>query len=161
DADSDELRPRPRARVRRAAPRRRGAPLLLLADPRHRIVLDRGDVVPLRALRGHVPGRALADRRLSGLAALLDDVSRADRVRRHGAGAGDDGAAAVADGRDPPELRRRALRVHALVLALWSAAVLRGVGVGRRPGDAALTSTLRPAWRRRRSRGRSRPRHAS
>jgi ABC-type uncharacterized transport system permease subunit len=52
-------------------------------------VLGRGQVVPVGSLRGHLPGRTLADRHLSGLAALFDDVSRADRLRGHRARAGD------------------------------------------------------------------------
>src|SRR5205823_11710356 len=126
-ARADVDRNRARARIRRAPARRGGTPLLLLARARDRLVLDRDDVVPLRALRGDLSGRSLADRRLSRLAALLDDVSRADRLRRHRAGAGADRPPRLADRARAARLRRRRRRVHALVLALRLEALLRSI----------------------------------
>ncbi len=69
------------------------------------------------------------DRHLSGLAALFDDVPRADRVRDHGARAGDHVTVALDDGRNGARVRRGAVRLHALVLALRAAALLRRIGL--------------------------------
>src|SRR5207237_8839915 len=144
---------RPRARVSRAAAARRAPSLLLLADHRNGCVLDREHVVPRGALRGPLPDRALADRRVSRLAAVLDDLPRADRVRRHRAGAGADVEAALDDRADRARLRRGALGVHAMVLALRAAPLLRRIGVNgarakRAPFRTGGCPTRRPpSWR--------------
>ena len=114
------------ARVRSRARRRRRSSLLLLDAARDARVLDREHVAPARALRGRVPDRSLADRHLPDVASLQRDVPRADRVRRDGAGGGRDVAARVADARARGGVRGRALRHHALVLALRPASSYTG-----------------------------------
>ena len=66
-----------------------------------------------------------------GLAALLDDLSRADRLRRDRACGGDHLTPRLGDARHGVGLHRGAVRVRPLVLALRPAPLLRRVGLAR------------------------------
>ena len=103
--------------------------LLLLADHHRRRLLGSAHGPARRAVRRRLSVGPLAGHHLPGLAAGVADLSRADRFRRDRAGRGTDLAA---DGRDAGHrcgLRAWSVPVHALVVALWVAALLGGIGL--------------------------------
>src|SRR5439155_10355326 len=92
--------------------------LLLLARHLDLCLLGREHVARGRALRRDLRDRPLPGRDLSRVAQVQRHVPRADRVRGHGSRGGGDLTARLADARPRVRLRGRAVRVHALVLAV-------------------------------------------